>query len=70
MPAPIAYALFTLLLSASHLGMLPPRGVDAPPDQVGVDAWARRFVLDMMGVGIAVTGCIPAVMPRRSINAL
>lgn len=62
--------IFTLLLSASHLGMLPPRGVVAPPDQAGGEAFARRFGLDMMEVGIAVTGCIPAVMSRRGINAI
>jgi hypothetical protein len=65
-----AWVIFTLLLSASHLGMLPPCGVVAPPDQAGGEAFARCFVLDMIKVGIVVTGCIPAAMTRRGINAL
>jgi hypothetical protein len=64
------WVIFTLLLSASYTGMLPPCGVVAPSHQAGEEAFARCFVLDMMKVGITVTGCIPAVMPRRDINAL
>jgi hypothetical protein len=61
---------FTLLLSASHLGMLPPCGVVAPPDQAGGEAFARRFVLDMMKVGSTVTGYIPVAISHRGSNAI
>jgi hypothetical protein len=64
------WVIFTLLLLASHLGMLPPCGVIASPDQAGEEAFARCFVLDMMKVGITVTGCIPVAMSRRDSNAL
>jgi hypothetical protein len=50
--------------------MLPPCGVVAPPDQARGEAFARCFALDMMKVGIAVTGCIPAVMPLRGMTAI
>jgi hypothetical protein len=62
-------AIFTLLLSASHLGMLPPHGVVAPPGQAGGEALARRFGLDVMDGGVAITWCIPAAMSRRGIRA-
>ena len=64
------WAIFTPLLSASYTGMLPPCGVVALPDQARGETFARCFVLDMMKVGIIVTGCIPAVMPHRGINAI
>jgi hypothetical protein len=60
-----ARVIFTLLLSASHLGMLPPHGVVAPPGQAGGEALARRLVLDVMDAGVAVTWGIPAAMSRK-----
>ena len=63
-------AIFTLLLSASHLGMLPPHGVVAPPSQACGEALARRLVLDVMDAGVAVKGFIPEAMSLRDIGTI